>query len=233
MAERCDAIRVRGLSKRFEGRVVWSDVGFDVADGETVAVTGENGAGKTTLLRCLASACRPDAGDVQWFGQPASGPPARRLIGLVAHESCLYPHLTVRENLIFAGRMTGVCDPSQRADRLLEDAAMSRHAHRRPPRLSQGMRRRIAVVRALVHDPRILFLDEPFSSLDAEGARWLYATLAELRRRRRTICFVTHDPAEVRQLADRVFHLRSGRLYEIETKGCRPPATSAAAARAA
>ena len=215
MTDRTTAIEVRGLSKSFGHRAVFSNVDFDVAEGQSVALYGANGAGKTTLLRCVASVIRPGTGEVRWFGEPASNPAARRLIAMVAHETRLYPHLTLKENLIFAARMCDVPRPARRAERLLHDAGLPLHAHRLPRQISRGMQQRVAIARALVHDPCILLLDEPFAGLDAEGADWLLGLLAGLRDRRRTVCFATHDRPKAQRLADRLFRLRSGRLEEL------------------
>lgn len=210
------AIEVRALSKAFGDRVVLSRVDFELAEGGSAAITGANGSGKTTLLRCLATSLRPDGGRIRWFGRPAAANPrARRLIGVVAHESCLYPHLTLRENLVFAGRMYGVDRPADRAEQLLATAGLQGDAHRLPSRISRGMRQRITVVRSLVHDPPILLLDEPLSGLDAEGTRWLVELLLKLRGRGRTLCFSTHDQHTRWRLADRTLHLQGGRVREL------------------
>jgi len=215
MADQTTAIQASGLSKAFGGRVVLRPLDLDVTEGETLALTGANGAGKTTLLRCLAAVLRPTSGQVRWFGQSAaSSPTARRLIGMVGHESRLYPHLTVRENLVFSARMYDVAEPARRTDQLLGSIGMSAHAHRFPTRISHGMRRRLAIVRALVHDPPILLLDEPFSGLDEEACGWLLGLLREMRARGRTVCFTTHDRQKTADLADRVLHLAGGRAEE-------------------
>jgi ABC-type multidrug transport system ATPase subunit len=204
---------VRQLSKSFGRRAVLRQIDWQVAEGESVAVTGANGAGKSTLLACLAALVRPTSGEVLWFGRPAArNPAARRLVGMVAHENRLYPHLTLRENLVFAARMCGVSEPGARADQLLESAGLARHAQRMPPVLSRGMRQRAAVARALIHDPPILLLDEPFAALDAEGADWLLGRLLELRARGRTFCLVLHDEAKAERLADTIVRLHSGRI---------------------
>lgn len=213
------ALEVKGLSKDFGDRRVLHKIDLEVRAGQTVALTGVNGAGKTTLLRCLASVIRPTEGEVRWFGHPAGGKPiTRRLIGMVGHESYLYPHLTLRENLIFAARMCGVSEPGARADHLLGRVALSFHADVLPTRVSRGMQQRVAVARALVHDPQILLLDEPFSGLDAPGSDWLIETLRDLRADGRTICFATHDKAMAQQLADRIVELRAGRLCHLKPR---------------
>ena len=222
------AIRANRLSKLFGTRAVLNRLDLEVAEGESVALTGANGAGKTTLLRCLASILRPTDGEVYWFGRSAvSHPDAKRLIGVVAHESFLYPHLTLRENLVFAARMCDVRKPGDRADDLLQELSLHAHAHRFPTQISKGMRQRLAIARALVHDPPILLLDEPFSGLDTTGAAWLTGLLEDLHGRRRTVCFAMHDEARVRRLADRVLHIESGRASERVSAGKSPSARAA------
>jgi heme ABC exporter ATP-binding subunit CcmA len=228
------AIRVRGLSKRFGAGAVLSKIDLDVAGGESVALVGANGSGKTTLLRCLAGVVRPSSGEVRWFGRPAAASAeARRLVGMVAHESFLYPHLTVRENLLFAARMHDVPEAAQRVDQLIRSVGLQAHARQLAARISKGMRQRAAVLRALVHDPRILVLDEPFSGLDVEGADWLVGLLRELCGRGTTMCISMHDKGKARSLADRVLCLQSGRLRELEPDRSGASAEDHPAARAA
>jgi ABC-type multidrug transport system ATPase subunit len=230
MTESQVAIRAVQLSKAFSGRTVLDGVDLEIAGGDCVALTGVNGAGKTTLLGCLASVLRPDGGEVRWFGHPAGRDVAlRRWVGMVAHESGLYSHLTLRENLVFAARMTGIGSPGQRADQWLELSRLAPHAHLLPTRLSRGMRQRLAIARALIHDPPLLLLDEPFASLDAAGTQWLLALLADLHDRGRTICFVTHEQEKVRHLARRVLELREGKVYDMTAaQGERRPLARAA-----
>lgn len=210
------AIQVLRLAKVLGRRAVLKDVDFQIVAGQRVALVGANGAGKTTLLRCLASLARPSAGAVHWFGRPARGnPQARRILGLVAHDSLLYPHLTLCENLLFAARMCDVDHPRQRVEGLLESTGLRPHGHRLPAAVSRGMRQRLSIARALVHYPRILLLDEPFAGLDTAGAEWLTELLIALGQSGRTVCFTAHDDAIISRLADRVLEVRSGRVYEI------------------
>lgn len=209
------AIQVRGLSKDFGTRCVLRRIELEVPAGTSLALTGTNGAGKTTLLRCLATLTRPTAGEIRCFGEPvADAPQVRRQIGMVAHEQRLYPHLTLHENLVFAARMCQVCEPGRRADELLERVGLVAAAQYLPSQASKGMRQRVAVARALIHEPRILLLDEPFSGLDKQGCRWLSDMLRELHAVGRTICFSTHDDAQAYSLAERVIELQAGRLWE-------------------
>ena len=136
---------------------------------------------------------------------------------MAAHESRLYPHLTLRENLVFAARMYGVPEPTCRADQWLDDFGLRSFADHLPAQVSQGMRQRVAIGRAVVHEPPILLLDEPFSGLDARGIEWLLQLLLGLRRQGRTLCFVTHDKGISRRLADRELLLHAGRIRRQAT----------------
>src|SRR5688572_5477528 len=168
------AIEARQLSFERDGRLVLSAINLHIAPGQTVAVLGANGAGKTTLLRCLAGLLRPTAGEVRWLGQsPQQKPALRRSIGMVAHQDWLYGELTPRENLLFSAKMYGVSGANARVEQLLSEAGLLPHANKAVDQLSHGMRRRLSVCRALVHDPPILLFDELFSGLDDNGQNWL------------------------------------------------------------
>jgi heme exporter protein A len=215
MADRTVAIEARGLCRAFGSRVVLRQIDLAIPAGQIVALTGANGAGKTTLLRCLAALNRPTAGEVFWFGQPArSNTPACRLLGVVMHESQIYSHLTVRENLLFSARMCDVSEPSKQIERWLKGVGLEQHRHRLAAGLSRGMRQRLALARALLHDPPILLWDEPFSGLDRESTQWLLDLLNTLRAEEKTVCFSTHDAELARERADRTLHLQAGRLRE-------------------
>ncbi len=162
-----------GLGRRFGQRWVLRGLDFSAQPGQCVAIIGANGSGKSTLLRCLAGLLRPDAGSVRWFGQPAGGAALRAWIGFMGHESGLYSQLSVYENLLFAARMYGLPHPAARAEHWAAEVGLAAHAHRRVAQLSQGMRQRAALARALIHQPRLVLLDEPFVGLDAHGAAWL------------------------------------------------------------
>ena len=139
---------------------------------------------------------------------------------MVAHESGLYSHLTLRENLMFAARMSGIDDARASRRSVARHGRPAPHADVLPTRLSRGMRQRLAVARALIHDPPLLLLDEPFTALDAAGAEWLLTLLADLHDRGHTICFVTHERQKIRSLAQRVLELREGKVYDITATQC-------------
>ena len=214
------AIEAKRLSKSFGNQVVLNEIDLEVPPGEAVAIIGANGAGKTTLLRCLSSRVRPSSGAVLWFGEsPFGNPPTRRLVGTVSHESCLYPHLTVRENLLFAARMCDVQEPHRRVRELLRATSLDCQADRPAGRISRGTRQRVAILRALVHQPPILLLDEPTCGLDADATDWLVELLKERRDRGSAICFCTHDDRLMDPLADRIFRFHAGGLLEVFAAG--------------
>ncbi len=215
MDESVKVIQTRGLSKRFLGRTVLTDISLCIASGECVAMIGANGSGKTTLLRCLSGVTRPQSGIVLWQGSSdRQSVEVRRLIGYVAHESQLYSRLTLRENLMFAARMCGVATPDARANELLCETELAGHADRLPGCLSRGMRQRLTIARAIIHDPRLLLMDEPFTALDQEGRTWLQQLVQQFVARGHSVCFTTHNPLFSHHLSCRVVCLQNGKLCE-------------------
>lgn len=206
------ALQADRLWKQFNGRDILRGVDLKVPEGECVLLTGTNGAGKTTLLGCLSGLVRPSKGRVWVSGRDATDPRARQGLGVASHESLLYPHLTVRENLLLAARMYGVAGPVCRMNDLLGDVGMSAYGHCFPSQLSQGMRRRVSIGRALVHDPPILLLDEPFSALDEDGRQWVSALLRDRRSRGMTTVASAQEADLQAVSADRVLVVHSGRL---------------------
>jgi heme exporter protein A len=204
---------------------VLRDVDLEITSGESVAVMGPNGAGKSTLLNCLAGTLRPVAGRIRWFGEASARCSlVRAQIGYVGQELGLYAELTATENLLFAGRMHGIGNVRERVACLLADGNLQRQTHLPVDRLSQGMRQRVAILRALVHEPRLLVLDEPSANLDAQGRKWLERLHRQWRSAGRSVCFASHDADQCRELADRIVHLDAGRIVAIEQ--CRFPVVS-------
>lgn len=188
------AVETSGLTVVRGRTVVLRDVDLTLSSGEIMALKGVNGAGKTTLLHCLVGALKPTQGRILWFGEPAVRTPnARRRVGFLGHESGLYLALTASENLLFAGRMHGVEYAAERADRLLTVTGLQQYRRRQVGQLSRGQRQRLAIARAVVHDPAILLLDEPFTSLDAAGRRWLRGFLQQRRENGCAILIASHD----------------------------------------
>ena len=207
-------LETRGLTRRFGALVALDRVDLTVARGECVAVFGSNGAGKTTLFRLVTATLRPSAGTVSIAGlDPRRAEiEVRRLLGVVSHQTFLYDGLTTHENLSFFARLHGVRDPAARADELLARTGLVAKRDERVRALSRGMQQRIALARALVHEPELLLLDEPFTGLDPRAADWLHRTIEELRGEGRTILFISHDVPRGLALSDRWIFLARGRV---------------------
>lgn len=210
-------LEARELTKRLGRRAVLAELDLQLAPGELVALLGRNGAGKTTLLRCLAGVAQPTAGRVV-SAVSRDRRRARRAVGFVGHETLLYGALSARENLVFASRLYGIPD-SDRIDHLLRDLALERVATQRVETFSRGMRQRLALARAWVHEPRVLLLDEPWSALDAGSATLLDDRLRAFRAAGGTALFSSHDFQRCAALADRAVLLRGGRA---EPAGAEP-----------
>lgn len=206
------AVHAQHLEKRFGRNRALRGIDLSIAEGSRVALLGPNGAGKSTLLRIVAGLSRPTSGELSISGLAAGKPAARQKVGLIAHETFLYPHLTARENLLFAGRLNGVPALGARADALLEEADLQHVADRAAGSFSRGMAQRLAIARALVHDPAVLLLDEPFSGLDGRASAKLAQRLSGLQRADRTLMTVTHDLSRVEQVADSALILVDGRI---------------------
>jgi heme exporter protein A len=211
------SVSARGLWREFSEVPVLRDVALDLRDGETLAVLGPNGAGKTTLLRVLATLLRPTAGDVSVLGcsLPRESWRARGRIGYLGHEPLLYRDLTGMENLLFAARLQGLGEgAAERIAELVERVRMSRRADELVRNLSAGMVQRLAVCRAVLHEPELLLLDEPSSHLDPEAAALVEPLLAAAPGRARVL--VTHDIGSGLAEADRVLALRAGGAVAYE-----------------
>lgn len=210
------AILVRRLTRRFGSRAAVNEVTMEVASGVSTALFGPNGAGKTTLLRVLSSALRPSSGDMTIAGMSYRDNPLeiRRMIGVISHNSYLYDDLPCRDNLVFFGKLYRVQDPVGRAEELLEEMELVERSEDPAGTLSRGMMQRLSIARSLVHDPEIVFLDEPFSGLDPRAAAVLRATISRLRERKRTVVMVTHNIPLGLNLSDRWLLMNRGRLVD-------------------
>jgi len=205
--------------RRFGSRVVVDDVTFDVGRSEIVALLGPNGAGKTTTLRMLAGLIAPTSGTVVIDGVPltrATGALLRSRIGFLTEAPGLWDRLTVRENLqVYAG-LYGLTNHGPVIDRVLDLFELTDRGATRAAELSKGMRQKVALARALLHEPRILLLDEPTSGLDPEITRSVRALLDERRAAGCSILVSTHNLDEAERLADRVAVLQ-GRLLALDS----------------
>jgi ABC-2 type transport system ATP-binding protein len=200
-------IAAAGLTRQFDSTVVVDHVTFTVERGEVVALLGPNGAGKTTTLRMLAGLIAATEGKVTIDGvvmNASTGSALRRRIGFLTESPGLWDRLTVRENLSVYGRFYGLDDGERRAAALLELLDLTPHIDVRAAELSKGMRQKVALARALLHDPDVLLLDEPTSGLDPEVTRGVRELLARRRTAGCAILLSTHNLSEAERLADRV-----------------------------
>jgi heme ABC exporter ATP-binding subunit CcmA len=206
-------LEAHGLQRSF-GRVrILHGLDLSLQPGEALAIIGPNGAGKTTLLRLLAGLMRPSAGEVRILGLRVGGElgPARRALGVLLHQSLLYDDLTLLENLTFVAGLYGLNQPGAVAAAALEAAGLTDRAGELPRRLSRGLLQRAAIARSLLHSPRLLLLDEPFTGLDATAAARLRSDLQRRLSQGLGVVIVTHHLAEVWELASRVAVLVGGR----------------------
>jgi ABC-2 type transport system ATP-binding protein len=204
------ALRFRGVTKRYGARTVLRDLDLDVAAGETVAVLGPNGAGKSTLLRIAAGLARPDAGTVEVAGHDARKDPlaVRKACSFLSQDAPLYDELTPAEHVVWWSRLLGAehARPDGATDQVLLQAGLSRLAHHAVRTLSRGERQRLALAMALLADPQVLILDEPFTALDSVAHAWLESILVARQGRGATLLSL-HDEAAAARVTQRVVRL--------------------------
>jgi heme exporter protein A len=222
------AIEARGLTRRFGPLVALHPLDLDVPAGRLLAVVGPNGAGKSTLIRLLAGLGRPSAGRLAVGGDGGDRRARRARVGLVAHATLLYPTLTARENLEFAGQLYAVADARRRAAELLARFELEPVADRRVGGFSRGTAQRVAIARALVHEPPLLLLDEPFSGLDPRAAALLESLVRSLGGRH-TVVFTSHDLPLAARLGEEGLLLVGGRGRLLERAVLKDPAALGAA----
>jgi heme exporter protein A len=205
-------IEVRKLVKRFGLKTVLRGLDFRVEAGEFVAILGPNGAGKTTFLRILATLSRPALGDVRIGGYrlPQQAAAVRRRLGVVSHLPLLYGDLTAEENLRFYGRMYGVPHLDKRIAEVLEMVGLATRRRDLVRTFSRGMQQRLAIGRAVLHDPEVMLFDEPHTGLDQDACTMLDNVLREVAVRGRTVVMTSHDLVRVGDLASRFDVLSRG-----------------------
>jgi ABC-type multidrug transport system ATPase subunit len=213
-------LELSAVGKIYAGRRALHGVTARFEAGRVAAVLGPNGAGKSTLLGILSTLVSPSSGTLHWRGAPVDrGSPLRSRIGYVGHDPGLYGDLTARENLRFFCALHGCDDTPARLDRLLARVGLGDvPADKSARTFSRGMLQRLALARALAHDPVLLLFDEPSSALDPAGAAWLQTELTAERAAGRTVVLVTHDLEAAAAIADQVLILRRGRVVRDETR---------------
>ena len=212
-------IKVRKLVKRFGLKTVLKGMDFSVEDGEFVALIGPNGAGKTTFLRILASLARPSMGAVTIAGYalPKEAAEVRRRLGVVSHQPLLYVDLTAAENLSFYGRMYNLPDLDERINEVLEMVGLTKRRDDLVRTYSRGMQQRLAIGRAVLHDPSVMLFDEPYTGLDQDASSMLDDVLRTVAARGRTVVMTSHDLGRTEDLATRFDVLLNGKIAASAT----------------
>jgi heme exporter protein A len=207
------AVSVRQVSKFYGAKTALEGVSLEMDPGAVLALIGPNGAGKSTLLQIVAGLLAPSEGEVRLFGEPlGDNLNARRRLGFMGHSSLLYAEFTAEENLRFYAELYGLADGAARGARWLEYFRLADAARYRVRAYSQGMRQRLALARALLHDPDLLLLDEPFAGLDDTSSEIVAGLLRDLRAAGRTVIVSTHQRAHLEPLAPQYFRLCEGRV---------------------
>jgi ABC-2 type transport system ATP-binding protein len=209
-------IETVGLTKRFGEFVAIKDVSLYVAEGEVLALLGPNGAGKTTTVRILGSILRPTEGYARIAGYDTveEAKSVRRVIGLLTEFPGLYLRMKGLEYLRFFGELQGMSADmiQKRSEELLKRFELWADCDKQIGKYSKGMKQKLTLVRAMLHDPQVLFLDEPTSAMDPQSAKLVRDSIANLRQEKRTIVICTHNLAEAEQLADRIAIIRRGQI---------------------
>lgn len=200
-------------------RKALDDVTFSLPEGAFLSVFGPNGAGKTTLLRVLSTLVRPNAGQVLICGADAKEDPdkIRERIGMISHASMLYPDLTAEENLLLYAELYGVSNPQARVRELLDAVGLSHRRLDAVRTFSRGMAQRVSIARALVHDPQVVLLDEPYSGLDPHAVE-IFDQLIATVRGNRTFVMVSHDLQKGYEMCTHVLMMARGRMVVFTEK---------------
>ncbi len=214
-------IEVHKLVKRFGLKPVLRGLNFHAEPGEFVAILGPNGAGKTTFLRILASLSRPTLGEVRiaGFRLPAQAAAVRRRLGVVSHQPLLYGDLTAEENLHFYARLYGIEQEDRRVSEVLELVGLSIRRRDLVRTFSRGMQQRLAIGRAVLHDPDVILFDEPHTGLDQDACTMLDSVLQRVAAQGRTIVMTSHDLARIADLASRFDVLSRGVMVASAGRG--------------
>jgi heme exporter protein A len=212
-----DSLTFDGVTRNFGRRRALRGVSFRCRAGEVLAVLGPNGAGKSTLLSITATLLAPTSGEVRYGNHNGTnGAALRRRIGLLGHDLYLYPELSAAENLTFFARVYSLDRVETRVAAALERAGLTHRRDDAVAGFSRGMRQRLALERALLHEPRLVLLDEPFTGLDDAATHALRARLQELRDAGCIVLVTTHDLEAIEEVIDRAVMLQNGRLTLLE-----------------
>ena len=208
------ALALRGVTKRFGNHVAVEDLSFEVPRGVVYGILGPNGAGKSTTLRMINDIIAPDAGTIAILGDLAPGPVAAARIGYLPEERGLYPKMAVLGMIMFMGELRGLtaAESKRRAQAWLARLGLEQWAHNKVQDLSKGMQQKVQFATALIHDPELVILDEPWSGLDPINAEVLRETVEEIRASGRTVLFSTHQMEQAEKVCDQVCIIARGKI---------------------
>ena len=209
VAENNAVLSLQGIEKRFGLKRSLDGLDLDVRPGEFISLFGRNGAGKTTLLKVISGLQGVSRGRIE----APSGILDRSRIGYISHQVMLYPELSGYENLLMFAELHGLRDPGEIASRMIDRVGLEEDSGRFVREYSRGMMQRLSLGRALINDPELLLLDEPYTGLDRQGAEFLTGLLREARREGKTVIMATHDLENGYKLADRLVALQRGRIF--------------------
>jgi heme exporter protein A len=209
-------IEIKKLTKQADNKLILKGVDLNVNSGETVAILGPNGAGKSTLLKVLATLIKPSSGIVKINGLDLKKDhiEVKKLFGYLPHSSLLYDHYTPLENLVFFGNLYGVKDVENRARELVKEVGLSFFINEPVKNFSRGMIQRIAIARAIIHDPQIMLLDEPHTGLDQGAISILNNVVLTMKEKGCTTLMVTHDFKQAAEICDRIIIIKNGKIAD-------------------
>jgi heme exporter protein A len=209
-------IEIKKLTKQADNKLILRGVDLSIKQGETVAILGPNGAGKSTLLKVLATLIKPSSGLVKINGLDLKKDhiEVKKLFGYLPHSSLLYDHYTPLENLVFFGNLYGVKDVENRARQLVKEVGLSFFINEPVKNFSRGMIQRIAIARAIIHDPKIMLLDEPHTGLDQGAINILNNVVLSMKEKGCTTLMVTHDFKQAAEICDRIIIIKNGKIAD-------------------
>lgn len=209
-------IEIKKLTKQADNKLILRGVDLSIRQGETVAILGPNGAGKSTLLKVLATLIKPTSGLVKINGLDLKKDhiEVKKMFGYLPHSSLLYDHYSPLENLVFFGNLYGVKDVENKAKQLVKDVGLSFFINEPVKNFSRGMIQRIAIARAIIHEPSIMLLDEPHTGLDQGAISILNNVVLSMKERGCTTLMVTHDFKQAAEICDRIVIVKNGRIAD-------------------
>jgi heme exporter protein A len=209
-------IEIKKLTKQADNKLILRGIDLSITQGETVAILGPNGAGKSTLLKVLATLIKPTSGLVKINGLDLKKDhiEVKKMFGYLPHSSLLYDHYTPLENLVFFGNLYGVKDVENRARKLVNEVGLSFFINEPVKNFSRGMIQRIAIARAIIHQPKIMLLDEPHTGLDQGAITILNNVVLSMKEKGCTTLMVTHDFKQAAAICDRIIIVKNGKIAD-------------------